>query len=272
MNNFGNFLWKLFSATMVFLCHVGGESAFADNDIYEDPKIRDYFETDASASNKASVSSVPLCKTGTYLSACGNVSFGVNWLKGMTKNITYTTVNDDNKTITKRFNKTTPDYFSYTDPTAVNTNENVNMQNLRKFFDAKQPIEYVAKNTTSTNNVSSTTYSSASVAPEEYAEYKNYLLSNFCTDTRGNISGITCEKCPNDAYVEESTVKRDTYGNGKILFDTWNIHTIADCYMREFTDSTGSYIYVANNSGTGTTIASDCYYSYNVYGSNLFYK
>ena len=75
--------------------------------------------------------------------------------------------------------------------------------------------------------------------------------------------------------IARSTVEEDTYCTGKILWDTWNVHTIADCYMNEFEDSTGSYVYVPNNI-THPENAADakltCYYSQTVTGSSLYYK
>ena len=74
--------------------------------------------------------------------------------------------------------------------------------------------------------------------------------------------------------VAESTVQKDSYDSGKILWDSWNVHTIADCYMQEFNDDSGTYVYVDDRteSSSNTNEGMLCYYSTNVKGSYLYYN
>ena len=279
MNNFGNFLWKIFSATMVFFFHMGTDYAtaadttgtcetpetpqyYAPNyDKSTDKKIStDYFIAKNNSSNLPTTGSrvtkkLSVCPSGQYLARCGMATLGTNWLKGMTK----------------KGNIETPDFYSYN----IGTSESVHMENLRKFFAGKDSFKYNAR-TRSTDSSSGTyVYTPKTATPDDYKPALNQILSNYCTDEQGRLANTVCETCPNNATIARSTVEEDTYCTGKILWDTWNVHTIADCYMNEFEDSTGSYVYVPNNI-TPPKNAADakltCYYSQTVTGSSLYYK
>lgn len=255
MNKIGNFLWRLFSMTMVFFYHSGSNFALAEEtlpDPADDPKITSYFSLRADVSSESTIVKTKICNAGYYLQTCGGeATLGTEWLKGMRK-----TVNGANNTSTII---KTPDYYSY------NSSNDENMNNLRKFFRGQEPITYTKKISSNNNEV---TYSSAMVTPAEYTQYRNQILSNFCTTDTGKISGYnSCVRCPNDAMVEASTVEEDTYGNGRILWDTWDVRTIADCYLKEFSDDTGTYVYMSDNiDSNAQSDSTKCYYSSNVSG------
>ena len=262
MNTFGNFLWKIFSVTMVFFFHIGSNCAVAATkeitNPQEDPKIKDYFisksETDLPSST------LNICQSGYYLAKCGSYVLGTNWLKGMQKIVP---ASEGDPTTVK---VVTPDYYSYNTTDA----DSVHMTNLRNFFGKNEYIEYTAK---TTNTMGNTIYLPGKIAtPAEYVQYRNQILSTFCTDDQGRLYGISCEKCPNNARVAKSTVKEDSYATQKILWDTWNVHTIADCYMREFSDNTGAYVYVPDAAIKEAKNGSVCYYSASVDGSSLNYR
>ena len=237
MEKLGNFLWKIFSMTMVFVCHIGSDSAVAAP--ADDPKISEFF---VSSDDVSRPTTIRLCPSGEYLSRCGNAVLGNYWLKGMTKTKNGAQIQ-------------TPNYLS-------DATDDVNTENLRKFFAHNETLTY-------TNSDSEI----ATVDPNTYKYYLYQILSNFCTDTEGKTSVHVCEKCPNNALVSASTVKEDSYDSGKILWDTWNVHTIADCYMNEFSDDTGTYVYVNNAVALeNDTAGNNCYYSKTTNGSTLFYK
>ena len=258
MNSFGNFLWKIFSVTMAFLCHIGPNCAIAEESgdtptitkyVFDDPKMTSEFFKSTSDTD-ARRRTIRLCDSGYYLSSCGLSTVGTNWLKGMSK----------------PGNVKTPDLYTYN----TSSSDNIHMENLRKFFAHTQPITYTKR---TTNNNGDYEYSDASIDPDDYTPYLNQILSNFCTTDKGKLAqgDIYCEKCPNNAQVEASTVQEDWYESGKILWDSWNVHTIADCYMNQFADNTGTYVYVTSNTQDSSGKI-NCYYNDTVYGSSLYYK
>ncbi len=179
-------------------------------------------------------STTKLCEEGYYLSSCNQVNVGTNWLKGI-KN-----------------NASTSDYYSY----GTSVSDPIHMINLRKFFAGVESITY-----TDTNGQSQTVY------PSGYSETRNTILRTFCVADNANPTtetNIKCKKCPNNAKIPASTVT--------FLFGTLNsskIHTIADCYMDEFSDHTGTYIYTPASAAAGHDAATKCYYSDNVEGDEL---
>jgi hypothetical protein len=101
------------------------------------------------------------------------------------------------------------------------------------------------------------------VQPEEYVPYRNGLLASICNPAE---TEITCQKCPEDADVDESVVGLDE--NDTPVEDSWIFHTISDCYMNEFSDSTGTFEFVDPESET-PNVAQNCYYNIEVSGSTL---
>lgn len=275
MNNFYDFLWKTFGAVTVFFVCTGGitdlggigvtEATIGDNvsEIQqkvqadyasnftiittpaEDPKIQSYFISSSQLTGRKS-NIMTICPSGYYLARCSSKTLGIQWLKGMSK---LTTSAD---TIVR-----TPDYYSYDTDTV--TADSTNMGNLRKFFAAKEAITYTPKNSSTQKTVNVT----------DYKEYKNQILSNYCTNETGELSNFECEKCPNGAMISTSTVQQDTEAPESLLWDTWSVHTIADCYLQEFQDDTGSYVYVANNASRDKKNKLNCYYNQALEGSQL---
>lgn len=277
MNKFGNLLWKIFSATMVFLWHIDTVNA-ADsttscsetcntNSIQSggDPKIATYFTYEGDP-DRETLSTVTLCPSGYYVSSCGMAVLGTNWLYGMNKNKTLKTGTETQYPC----KCDTANYFSYSENYSTDK-EDENKENLRKFFAGKEIINYTAK--IKVENSSNYSYESKSVMPVDYKKARNIILSNFCTNERGELTDdLKCEPCPNNAMIPASTVKRETYAPRRVIYDTWNIHTIADCYMDEFSDTTGTYVYVSKSSDLSTGSGEKCYYSDTKSGSYLYYQ
>lgn len=174
-----------------------------------------------------------LCSEDEYLYRCGQFVVGTNWLKGI------------------KGKNTTPDYYSY----GSSDSETTNIVNLRKFF-AGLEISYIPKDGTKT-----------SVSPSDYEEQKNKILNKICAKD-GNLVDIECKKCPNNAKVSVSTVERKI-SDGKIDDGSWRIYTIADCYIDEFSDHTGTFVYVPIAAATSSANKTNCYYSNNFTGSEL---
>lgn len=234
-------LCKKFCPLLILACCFGLGYARAEgtSTIFEnDPKLKTYFSNANSGS-----STKTLCPQGYYVSRCGAAfSLGTNLLKGMNKRTTSGTMIQ------------TPDYYSYN----TSASDVIHITNLRKFFAAEEPFTYTEQNSNTQKSVS----------PETYEGYKNQTLSHICTDDTGTLTGIECEKCPGETMVAASTVEIDSNSN-KLLWRTWKVHTIADCYTEEFSDNTGTYKYVANNVSAENSSPKPCYYSVNVPGDTL---
>lgn len=229
MRKFRDFSYKKI-CVMLTLCNV----AFACGALAEEPS------SDGSSTTKT------LCTEGYYLSRCGqNVALGTNWLKGISSSTSSDGAQTTAITITTR------DYYS----DAKSVSDITHITNLRIFFEATQDLTVYTKNEGRKQIPAST-----------YKNDKNNMLSKICTDNTGSLIGIECEKCPDNASVPASTVDLDA--NGKPLLQSWNVHTIADCYVKEFSDNTGTYKYVSS-SGEETLPAQKCYYSRNVPGDSL---
>lgn len=263
MNNFGKILWKLFCATMVFFLDARYNNTFADETISNsttesvpDPKLTNYFVDSSGSYNY--LQTITICGAGYYLKACGPTVLGTKWLKGMNKT----------KGLESGQKITTPDYSS--------KDSDEDWSNFRSFI-AGESFQYKLNSGTDADGTTLTADSS------DFKPYRDQILSNFCTNTKGNIewslydtNGIVCARCPNNANVQASTVQSD-YDTGKILKDSWNIHTIADCYMQEFSDETGTYVYLTDaHAQNALYLASEtgdnCYYSKSVLGTSLYYR
>ena len=179
-------------------------------------------------------SKTQLCKEGYYLSSCNQVNVGTNWLKGI------------------RNNAQTSDFYSY----GLSAADSTNMTNLRKFFAGVEPIVY-----TDINGNQQT------VLPSEYINTRNEILRKFCIVANGSSlieTKVECKKCPNNAKTKASVVDY-SFGNST----NSNISTIADCYMDEFSDNTGTYIYVQNSAPQSADAGKKCYYSNEIKGDEL---
>lgn len=168
-----------------------------------------------------------LCAAGYYVEKCGDYVIGTNLLKGYQIDDTHNS----------------PDYYDY-------ANEN-NLVNLRKFFAGVQPFRYRTKMTQTV----------VEIEPEEYVPFRNGLLASICNPAE---TEIICQKCPEDADVDESVVGLDA--DNVPVEDSWIFHTISDCYINEFSDSTGTFEYVDPET---PDVAQNCYYNIEISGSTL---
>lgn len=66
------------------------------------------------------------------------------------------------------------------------------------------------------------------------------LLSLLCS----NPSDVVCATC-DGGFVDDSLYQYDETG---IVANTWKFYTIADCYITDFTDQTGTYNYIETTS------------------------
>lgn len=236
MSIFNNFSYKLFGV-ITALFYVGLNCALADPAVDVAPSgIENPSGNSVRTIDLDAIFNTPLklCASGYYLSGCNQIQIGTNWLKGI------------------KGTDGTPDYYSY----GSSSSDTIHITNLRKFFAGIEPISYKPENNSQT----------ATVNPSVYSQYRNQILTAFCTDGDGKVKNIECKKCPNGSNILESTV---AIGNssGKIVQSSWNVHTIADCYMDEFSDHTGTYVYAKNNDQNGTQ--QKCYYSNNIEGEEL---
>lgn len=254
MKRFSVFSYKLLCCMLVFCCHIYSVSAWGDgmqggagqsSSGMIDTSYNNLVDLGIAQGRSASVTQT-VCPSGYYVSKCGSYEIGTNWLKGMN-------IISDSTTIT------TNDYYSYDVPSA----NDINIANLRKFFAAIEPITYYEK--AAGNN-------GTRVNPGDTTGYKtdrDTILKHFCINETGTLLNTECERCPNNADVAGSTVTLVPTADA-IVPISWNIHTIADCYMREFSDDTGTYVYIPENIvASDTEVSSNCYYSTEVPGSML---
>lgn len=273
MNSNKNFLQKIFTVTTVFLCAVHHNSfgtpsttvltqttsqttvtttntnSFNYNFVSTVPADRFLNLTTTSDVKKAventycqsgsatNATKITLCPEGQYVYACGNYITGISWLKGL--NIT----NANSVAVT------TPNYFDKSDTLT-------NLNNLRLFFD--------------TGNDAGITYNEngelVNISKQQIQEARKTILVNVCNVVDSSIQ-ITCAACPNNGTVDESSVYVD---NDKMFCDKYEFHTIADCHIDSFNDSTGTYSYKTVTGEVGDGIVG-CHYSDtdNINGSEL---
>lgn len=220
-----------------------------------------------------------ICPSGQYVYKCGNYRVGFNWLKGMTKTETITNTTEQactdadgswaDNTCTKTI--TTNNYY-------ISDNTAELFEQMRNFF-AGNDMKYCAIREEKTSSCTATNNTSSK-------EDRDTILANVC-DLSDSSTAVTCATCPNSAKVPDSvaavyipkitrsfpflqpissnTITLPESNKTKTISELsatnsaeWvSFHTIADCYMDEFTDSTGTYKYV--ESDTNQT-AKECYY------------
>lgn len=178
-----------------------------------------------------------ICHEGTYLVKCGGKKLGFNWLRSAT----FTNPTDPNSTLTTR------NYYNGV------TNKLDRLEQMRGFF----------------NGNSSLLYSNGSqiltASPEDVANDRYTVLTNMCNRFDPSKQA-ECSPCPNNAKVKPSTVVLDSQNN---THTAWKVRTFADCYIDEFQDSTGNYVYIADNATfeNPDTTAENCYYTGGNYSS-----
>ena len=229
MNKISNFLWKLFSAVMVFGYNVNNAPA---ESVFDDL----YYP--GTSYNKQLADKTTLCPQGWYVYECNNLVVGYNWLKNY--NFTY-----------KKGN-----YYPMQNY-LIGDNEYEITEQMRAFFSGSGQIKYPSDLDPDND-------------PDKVVKRDRDVLLGLLCNPLKNI--VRCRSCPPGGTVGESyvlsTEYEDEYANSSaakktlLIRDSWNFHTIADCYMNEFEDSSGSYVFVPTGTDLNTvTSGADCYYS-----------
>ena len=174
-----------------------------------------------------------LCPAGQYVSQCDNYNVGFYWLKSA--KLPYQDESDGGDggggggdggldENGERLTIDTRDYY------VGDTNLELFKQ-MRGFFSSTGDTTILYRDA-----------DSGEIQPIPYATFvedRELILKNVCHPATTSIS---CTKCPNDANVAESSVELDE--DNLAITGSWRFHTIADCFMTEFEDSTGTYFYV----------------------------
>ena len=184
-------------------------------------------------SSEPTGTTVTICPEGQYVYKCGNYRVGFNWLKSATFPTQDNNNNNNNNNSVSIDTVTTNNYY-------INGTTLELFEQMRKFFNqaSNDTIEDI---------------NSLQVQATEYRQDRELILNSLC---HPSTSSISCASCPNSATVEATTVELD--GNNQTIERSWNFHTIADCYMEEFTDSTGTYNYVQPSTNNDSA---KCYYT-----------
>lgn len=177
----------------------------------------------------AETHTVKLCEANQYISKCGDVTIGTNFLKGY----------DD---ASPRWN-----YYDYA--------EQNNVINLRKIFAGTEAITF--RGGTGASDVQT-------LYPATYIPNRNDFLRRICNPLSSSTRP-KCTACPNGGKTAKSTVEVELVnGQYDISDNTWSFHTFADCYKDKFEDATGSFKYIDNNSNDQS-----CYYKVEIKGDAL---
>lgn len=177
-----------------------------------------------------------LCPAGQYVSQCDNYNVGFYWLKSA--KLPYQDESDggddgvdgepeETEENGERLTIDTRDYY------VGDTNLEL-FQQMRGFFSS-----------TGDNSILYRDADTDTIQPISYATFvedRELILKNVCHPA---LTSISCTKCPNGANVAESSVELDE--DNLAVTGSWRFHTIADCFMTEFEDSTGTYFYVPDN-------------------------
>lgn len=194
-----------------------------------------------------------LCPAGQYVYKCGNYKIGFNWLKSMPMSNTYTEENCSTEGGVWNSDSSTCDIS--TKNYYISNDQSELLDQMRAFFGGTESSIERCK-TWSDNSCTERELT------DKYLKDRYYILMTVCNPFDSNTA-VTCAYCPNSANIEKSTVKIkiNTLTNVSSA-ENWNFHTIADCYIKEFSDSTGTYIYV-NDSGSWDTNPDPeiCYYT-----------
>lgn len=167
-----------------------------------------------------------ICAEGTYLKKCGNTEIGFNLLKPM--------YNSTNTRLTRN-------YYG-----ATSNNDLSRYEQMRKVFTGTEPVPYKDENN------ETQIASNADVVRD-----RETILDYFC-DPFDDTIVKQCAPCPGDAKVASSYIKTSPLNTS---VEEWHINTLADCYLDEFQDSTGKYVYVPNNENFETSSGAKCYYT-----------
>lgn len=209
MSKTGDFLWKLFCALVVFFYHR------VDN------------------ANADTTETVKLCPLpNQYVVSCSGYKVGFEWLKGGKISGKDATSNEV-KTLE------IPEYLKK-DSLAKTPNED-KIEALRYFFAqaGKNPqLKECQPSSTVKGSICKEDGDRTKVNGGTTVAFD--LLSILCSDP----SDVVCATC-DGGFVDDSLYQYDETG---IVANTWKFYTIADCYITDFTDQTGTYNYIETTS------------------------
>ncbi len=207
----------------------------------QDEQIQEQIQNSLTAAENDEVAThARICDSGTYVAACGDYRVGFNWLKSARLLDPVTSSADYIRY------KTTKDYYNENDDIITFFDK------MRIFFGNKTGVGILDAN----GNL---------VAEQDVKADREAILNNLCLPTTN--SKLTCLPCPpndadNKAEVPESYVELNN--NNLAISGSWHFYTIADCYMKNFTDSTGTYFYVPeviDMENATPENAEECYYA-----------
>lgn len=166
-----------------------------------------------------------VCSKGYYVISCSGKTIGTYLLKG------FYYQGSGNQTMQS------PNYYDYSMTS--------NMENLRAFFSGTGTFQYWKRD--------GTTISTAQADDTEnvtgYKTYRDKFFATYCP----NANSILCAKCPNGGKTDFSSISMTADGSTTV----WHLNFISDCYVSQYTDSTGSYEYIADTTNLQTLT---CYY------------
>ncbi len=232
MKHIHNVFFQLFFVAIVFSCCGVYADDFSFTIIGGKPVISWLGDTTYSNySNSTSGTKQQICPENQYVYGCGNYRIGFNWLKSAT-------LTDPNPNA-QPSTHTTKNYYISDDPMVL-------FKQMRNFFHGDAPsIKY--------NNNGNL----ADAPLNDYRKDREVILQNLCNPLT-SATAITCATCPNGAKVHATTVQINDQDK-KVVQNSWDFYTIADCYMDEFKDSTGTYVYVDDINNNNTRY--ECYYT-----------
>lgn len=177
---------------------------------------------------------VEICPAGYYVSKCGNFAVGYNWLKNAYVN-----------------NEQTNNY-------ATTSNDPVTQfDQMRRFFKGQYLKAWVVNEKTGEIDTTKTPQTKS-------IDDRDTILGAICNPNNvkkdANFS-YSCAPCPEAGTVGPSYVHTDYSSSTLLIPHSWKFHSIADCYLSEFEDATGSFIYSQINFDTSTAEKGQaCYY------------
>lgn len=143
-------------------------------------------------------------KKNYYVKKCGNYDVGIDWLR------TVTTIDGEIKSV----------FITNSDSFADN------LSNFKRYIN----------NAGTTNK---TIFSNANVTADA-----NEQLERLCSPyVNGIQNSFECAPCPNAGILDDKPSVTINYNDKSIVANTWKFYTIADCFLQEFSDNTGTFYY-----------------------------
>lgn len=242
-----NFLWILCVTTAIVSC--------CNNDVFAGAlqhltlssatETQQNIQSAINLTNRSEVQDAHLlqtkkiCAKGYYVAQCGRYRVGFNWLK----NAKFPRASDSGTDVYE-----TNNYYVYDDVIDL-------FKQMRNFFDnsANPPTSIIG---TTSYNIPVDPDNPTYIDPQEDREL---ILNSLCHPA---LVQPVCKKCPDGGTTQDASTVTLDY-EGLSVPGSWHIHTIADCYMDEFEDSTGTYVYLppVSNIDPATAQAENCYYT-----------